>query len=207
MNLVVALRWRGKRRRPRYSTRPPPLAADVRAITQHLQVDGIAAFTSSSEQLMATVGMKRPELLTPAPDMTPFTVFTVGHSTRTIEQFVRLLKAHAIQHVIDVRSMPRSLHTPQCAQGQLSSALERFRTHYSHMPGLGGRRHAFDEHRMAQCQLPRLCGLPGDRGFQGESESVHRARTRGACGVDVRRGRSLALPSLVDCGRPAGERC
>lgn len=74
--------------------------------------------------------------------MTPLTVFTVGHSTRTIEQFVHLLKAHAIQHVIDVRSMARSLHNPQFAQDQLSSALERFRIHYSHMPGLGGRRHA-----------------------------------------------------------------
>ena len=62
MNLVVALRWGWKRRRPRHSTRPPPLVADVRAITQHLQVDGIAAFASSFEQLIATVGMKRPEL-------------------------------------------------------------------------------------------------------------------------------------------------
>ena len=74
--------------------------------------------------------------------MTPLTVFTVGHSTRTIEEFVHLLKAHAIQHVIDVRSMPRSRHNPQFAQDQLSSALERFRIHYSHMSGLGGRRHA-----------------------------------------------------------------
>jgi uncharacterized protein (DUF488 family) len=74
--------------------------------------------------------------------VTPLTVFTVGHSTRTIEEFVHLLKAHAIQHVIDVRSMPRSRHNPQFAQDQLSSALERFRIHYSHMLGLGGRRHA-----------------------------------------------------------------
>ena len=66
MNLVVALRWGRKRRRPRHSTRPPPLVADVRAVTQHLQVDVIAAFASSFEQLIATVGMKRRELLTQA---------------------------------------------------------------------------------------------------------------------------------------------
>jgi uncharacterized protein (DUF488 family) len=73
---------------------------------------------------------------------TPLIVFTVGHSTRTIEQFVHLLKAHGIQHVIDVRSIPRSRHNPQFARDHLSPALHRSRTHYSHMPGLGGRRHA-----------------------------------------------------------------
>ena len=73
--------------------------------------------------------------------MTPPTVFTVGHSTRTIEEFVHLLKAHGIQHVIDVRSFPRSRHNPQFARNQLSPALHRFGIHYSHMPGLGGRRH------------------------------------------------------------------
>ena len=42
------------------------LGLDVRAITEQLQIDGLAAFASSTEQLMATVGMKRRELLTPA---------------------------------------------------------------------------------------------------------------------------------------------
>ena len=74
--------------------------------------------------------------------MTPLTVFTVGHSTRTIEEFVHLLKAHAIQHVIDVRSIPRSRHNPQFGQDQLPAALHRFGIDYSHLPGLGGRRHA-----------------------------------------------------------------
>ena len=73
--------------------------------------------------------------------MTPLTVFTVGHSTRSIEEFVHLLKAHGIQHVIDVRSIPRSRHNRQFARDQLSPALHRFRIHYSHMPGLSGRRH------------------------------------------------------------------
>ena len=74
--------------------------------------------------------------------MTPLTVFTVGHSTRSIEDFVHLLKAHGIQHVIDVRSFPRSRHNPQFARERLSPALRCFRIHYSHLPGLGGRRHA-----------------------------------------------------------------
>lgn len=73
--------------------------------------------------------------------MAPFVVFTVGHSTRTIAEFVHLLKAHGIQRVVDVRSIPRSRHNPQFSQDQLPAPLERFHIHYSHMPGLGGRRH------------------------------------------------------------------
>jgi hypothetical protein len=75
-------------------------------------------------------------------DMTPLVLFTVGHSTRTIDEFVHLLKAHGIQHVGDVRSIPRSRHNPHFSRDHLSPVLHRFHIHYSHMPGLGGRRHA-----------------------------------------------------------------
>ena len=69
-------------------------------------------------------------------------VFTIGHSTRTIADFIHLLKAHAVQRVIDVRTIPLSRHNPQFNRDQLSSALHRVRMHYTHMPGLGGLRHA-----------------------------------------------------------------
>jgi len=72
----------------------------------------------------------------------PLVVFTIGHSTRTIAEFIRLLKAHAVQRVIDVRTIPRSRHTPQFNRDQLSPALHRARMHYTHMPGLGGLRRA-----------------------------------------------------------------
>jgi uncharacterized protein (DUF488 family) len=74
--------------------------------------------------------------------VTRLTVFTVGHSARTIEEFVHLLIAHAIQHVADVRSIPRSRQNPQFNRDQLPAALQPFGIDYSHMPGLGGRRHA-----------------------------------------------------------------
>ena len=69
-------------------------------------------------------------------------MFTIGHSTRPIEEFVRLLKAHGVQRVIDVRTIPRSRHNPQFNRDQLSPALHRARIHYRHMAGLGGLRHA-----------------------------------------------------------------
>lgn len=72
--------------------------------------------------------------------MTPLVVFTIGHSTRTTEDFLRLLKAHGVQRVLDVRTIPRSRHNPQFDRGHLSPALHRARIHYRHMPGLGGLR-------------------------------------------------------------------
>jgi uncharacterized protein (DUF488 family) len=75
-------------------------------------------------------------------DVTPLVVLTIGHSTRTIRDFIRLLKAHEVQRVIDVRTIPRSQHNPQFNRDQLSPALHRARIHYRHMPGLGGLRRA-----------------------------------------------------------------
>jgi uncharacterized protein (DUF488 family) len=69
-------------------------------------------------------------------------VFTIGHSTRTIADFIRLVKAHGVQRVIDVRTIPKSRHNPQFNRERLSPALHRARLHYRHLPGLGGRRHA-----------------------------------------------------------------
>ncbi|MEO8070633.1 MAG: DUF488 domain-containing protein, partial [Acidobacteriota bacterium] len=54
--------------------------------------------------------------------------------------FVRLLKAHGVRRVVDVRTMPKSLHNPQFGRDRLSPALHSARLHYRHMPGLGGLR-------------------------------------------------------------------
>src|SRR6185503_8917724 len=57
-------------------------------------------------------------------------------------EFTRLLKAHGIERLIDVRSIPRSRHNAQFNRDRLSPALRRARIHYKHMPGLGGLRRA-----------------------------------------------------------------
>ncbi|MBZ5558970.1 MAG: DUF488 domain-containing protein [Acidobacteriia bacterium] len=74
--------------------------------------------------------------------MTRPIIFTIGHSTRPIDVFIRLLKAHGVQRAVDVRTIPRSRHNPQFNRVQLSPALHRARMHYTHMAGLGGLRHA-----------------------------------------------------------------
>jgi uncharacterized protein (DUF488 family) len=75
-------------------------------------------------------------------DVTSLIVFTIGHSTRATADFIRLLNAHCVQRVIDVRTIPRSRHNPQFNRDQLSQALHRAGIHYRYMPGLGGLRRA-----------------------------------------------------------------
>lgn len=68
-------------------------------------------------------------------------IYTIGHSTRSIEDFIKLLKAHDIQKVIDIRTIPKSKHCPQFNQESLKSSLKRAKIGYRHLKDLGGLRH------------------------------------------------------------------
>ena len=69
-------------------------------------------------------------------------VLTIGHSTRPLEEFIRLLQVHGVTCVVDVRTVPRSWHNPQFNKATLPAALKKAGLGYVHMPGLGGLRHA-----------------------------------------------------------------
>ena len=77
-----------------------------------------------------------------SPSTKPLIVMTIGHSTHPVKEFIRLLKAHQVQRVVDVRTVPRSRHNPQFNRDQLSAALHSACLHYQYMPGLGGFRRA-----------------------------------------------------------------
>jgi uncharacterized protein (DUF488 family) len=68
-------------------------------------------------------------------------VSTIGHSTHPIEEFVRILAAHGIRQLVDVRTIPRSRRNPQFNRENLPASLEAAGIGYLHMPGLGGLRH------------------------------------------------------------------
>jgi uncharacterized protein (DUF488 family) len=70
------------------------------------------------------------------------TIMTIGHSTRTWEVFLDLLRAHGVERVVDVRSIPRSKHNPQFDQETLRKKLHGARIGYVHLRKLGGLRHA-----------------------------------------------------------------
>jgi uncharacterized protein (DUF488 family) len=69
-------------------------------------------------------------------------VLTIGHSARTLDEFIALLKAHAVTFVVDVRTIPRSRHNPQFNKESLPDSLKNAGVGYIHMPGLGGLRQA-----------------------------------------------------------------
>ena len=66
--------------------------------------------------------------------------YTIGHSTRSTEEFVELLQRCAIQKVVDVRAIPRSRTNPQFNAEQIVATLSMFDIGYEHIPSLGGRR-------------------------------------------------------------------
>jgi uncharacterized protein (DUF488 family) len=68
-------------------------------------------------------------------------IFTIGHSTRTLAEFVALLRQVDVTLLVDVRSIPRSRATPQFNKDTLPGALAAEGIDYRHLGALGGRRH------------------------------------------------------------------
>ena len=77
-----------------------------------------------------------------------------------------MLKAHGVDRLVDVRTVPHSRHNPQYERDALSEALQRDHLGYTHMPGLGGLRHprkgVDDEPGLAQFELSRIRRLHAD---------------------------------------------
>ncbi|MFI5333838.1 MAG: DUF488 family protein [Chlamydiales bacterium] len=69
-------------------------------------------------------------------------IYTIGHSTRSIEEMIALLKAHGIQTVIDIRTIPKSRHNPQFNQEVFKNTLNKNKIGYRHLKELGGLRHS-----------------------------------------------------------------
>ena len=69
-------------------------------------------------------------------------ILTIGHSTRPIDEFLRLLDAHEVTCIADVRTVPRSRHNPQFNKDSLKKSLKKAAISYRPFPGLGGLRRA-----------------------------------------------------------------
>jgi uncharacterized protein (DUF488 family) len=76
----------------------------------------------------------------PSAESSPI-VLTIGHSTRTLKEFIGLLRTHGVTCVVDVRTVPRSRHNPQFNQTSLPASLKKAGLGYVQLPGLGGLRH------------------------------------------------------------------
>src|SRR4051794_12423282 len=113
--------------------------------------------------------------------------FTIGHSTRQIEEFVELLQASRISLVVDVRSIPRSRANPQYNRETLPETLSQFQIGYAYIGELGGRR-----------SLAR--DVPPSTNGYWENQSFHNYADY-AMGSSFRTG----LAKLLEMGR--AERC
>jgi uncharacterized protein (DUF488 family) len=69
-------------------------------------------------------------------------IFTAGHSTLPIEQFIALLHTYGITCLADIRTVPRSRHNPQFNSDALAHALKPEDIEYTPLPALGGLRHS-----------------------------------------------------------------
>jgi uncharacterized protein (DUF488 family) len=70
------------------------------------------------------------------------TIFTLGHSTRSLDALLAILRSFGIHLFVDVRTIPRSRHNPQFNQDTLAAYLRNRRINYRHMKSLGGLRHS-----------------------------------------------------------------
>jgi uncharacterized protein (DUF488 family) len=69
-------------------------------------------------------------------------IFTIGHSTRDISEFIDLLASHAITQLVDIRTIPKSRHNPQYGQDELQKSLKESGIDYMYLTELGGLRPA-----------------------------------------------------------------
>jgi uncharacterized protein (DUF488 family) len=67
-------------------------------------------------------------------------VFTIGHSTRSIDEFIEMLESFSIETLVDVRSFPGSRRYPHFNREALRDSLAAAAIDYAHVPELGGRR-------------------------------------------------------------------
>ena len=67
-------------------------------------------------------------------------IFTLGHSTLSIERFTAVLQAYGIERLVDIRTIPRSRHNPQFNDTALANSLTAQHLEYVHIKALGGLR-------------------------------------------------------------------
>jgi uncharacterized protein (DUF488 family) len=85
---------------------------------------------------------KRPKSADSTLAKLPTKVLTIGHSTRSIESFIEMLRAHGVKRVVDVRTIPRSRTNPQFNRESLTASLTEAGMGYTHVAELGGLRRA-----------------------------------------------------------------
>lgn len=126
-------------------------------------------------------------------------IFTIGHSTRSLAEFVNLLKQADVALVADVRTVPRSRTNPQYNRDTLPGALAEFQIAYDHIAALGGLRGR--EHGIP----PAVNAFWDNASFHNYADYAMTAPFRS--GLDALRTRAHAQRCAIMCAEAVWWRC
>lgn len=126
------------------------------------------------------------------------TIFTIGHSTHPIEEFIRMLHANAIAHLIDVRTVRGSRHNPQFAEQALAESLPTAGIRYSSIEALGGLRHR-------RVDEPTINGAWRNRSFRNYADHMQTDEFRR--GIDELIEIARQRPVAIMCAEAVPWRC
>ena len=125
--------------------------------------------------------------------------FTVGHSNRTIGEFMALISSAEIRLVVDVRTIPRSRANPQYNSDTLSDALAKSGIGYEHVPTLGGLR------RSSRNVPADINGFWENRSFHNYADYAMTEEFRS--GLNTLREHGRAARSAIMCAEALWWRC
>ena len=123
-------------------------------------------------------------------------IHTIGHSTRSIDTLIDLLRAHGIVRLCDVRSMPRSRRHPHFNREALPEPLAGAGITYTHMPALGGLR------------KPRVDSINTawrEDGFRGYADYMQTAEFSAA--LEALTTEAVRQPTAIMCAEAVPWRC
>jgi uncharacterized protein (DUF488 family) len=115
------------------------------------------------------------------------TVWTIGHSTRALDDFLGLLDRERVEHLVDVRAFPVSKRYPHFDRQSLSAALAARGLSYRHAPELGGRRSAPKDSE------PTAWRNSGFRGYAHYMTTPEFSAALAALRADARRARTVIM--------------
>jgi uncharacterized protein (DUF488 family) len=124
------------------------------------------------------------------------TVYTIGHSTRTLEAFLALLARHAIGTIADVRRFPESRRHPHFGRTSLADALAAAGVSYAWLPELGGR-------RATRPDSPHVAWR--NAAFRGYADHMESAEFH--AGLDRLLALAASRPTAILCAEAVHWRC
>ncbi len=128
-----------------------------------------------------------------------FPIYNIGHSTRSIDEFVALLRAGGVRQLVDVRTIPRSRTNPQYNSDMLGETLGLWQIAYTLIPELGGRRPRQDN------VLPETNAWWQNQSFHNHADYALSSSFR--AGLDQLIALSREAPTAIMCAEAVWWRC